>query len=65
MSAETLMVLKEGMQITKEELLAQGCHFVRTWGSNSEIFKKGFKEDDSFIYWDKDTKKIWRILPDN
>lgn len=52
--------LKEEMQISKEELLAQGCRFIDTFGSNSETFKK----DDQFIYWDSKTQRIWRILPD-
>ncbi len=52
--------LKEGMQITKEELSAQGCQFLRRFGRSTNVFKKG----DQLVYWDESTQKIRSILSD-
>ncbi len=52
--------LKEGMQITKEELLAQGCQLLRSFGRSTNVFKKG----DQLVYWDESTQKIRSILSD-
>lgn len=61
MAAETPVVLKEGMKISEQELLALGYKFGSTFAFDSKIFEK----EGKFVHWNKDTHVIWRILPDN
>ena len=53
----TAVVLKEGMKVSEQELLDQGCRFTTNF-ADTKVFEKG----DKLIYWEPETQTIWRIL---
>lgn len=55
--AATAVVLKEGMKISEQELLDQGCRFTANF-ADTKVFEKG----DRLIYWEPETQTIWRNL---
>ncbi len=58
MAAESVTSLKEGMEISEEELIACGCQLIKSSSLSSKIFERG----SQFILWDLKTKKIWYVL---
>ncbi len=55
---DTKTSLKEGMEISEEELAACGCQLIKSSSLSSKIFERG----SQFILWDLETKKIWCVL---
>ncbi len=55
---DTKTSLKEGMEISEEELVACGCQLIKSSSLSSKVFERG----SQFILWDLKTKKIWCIL---